>query len=748
MDCCSDNLSEADTAKVACNCSDSISLRAMDTIGAAREQLDTFALSSGIHLYQIGLFDPGVTIYKQQRRALNLAWSLIHSEDLQSSETESRPSVAVIGAGFAGVTFAAALIRRNVNASIMLFERADTILPLQYGCHTRWVHPRIYDWPKSNSMDANANLPLLNWRADSAAEVVDTVRNGWKRIVEANDKAVAPKPELKVVCNIKHIRVFPAAEKKFRVEWVGDLRLPSDPSLPPLAGAGETGRSGRTDNFTYVVLATGFGVEREHSVSYWRNEMLAQPKLIHARETYIVSGGGDSAMIDLLRLRIAHFRQDRILQDLFGKCPEVTDALKIELDNGGENTIDYDWFHEKLFSSELNSEITDVLKRLRGRLRNDTTVILHRESRFELRDIFKNPGASFHNRLLVFLLLYCGGFIPSDRDIATLRREYRVPENRVICRYGTKRAECIAGIISPEFLELFDVKRGRKAYLAENNPHARSRAQYSVRDYLEELIDAEAIRVSNRIVQQKLDAIDEGKIDEYFNIAGRRGAVPQLIQGMAEFLTRAVRHAVMSFGGDGAKPLVQATFLRCLGKAGLQQCCRFIPIEKDDNSIGNTYPNGRGIMSIAVSTGRIVRTVIGATKKEVQTCLKGLNSPATTESRADDIASAAVFPILGKGRGDGKVVVLGVLTAVSAKEDAFTDAVLRLILPLCEAFTRLIDIMEGESIISNESDDHAPTATGHVASPDEVEVMTDNCMEPPTANVSVLNFSLRRSAAN
>jgi hypothetical protein len=44
---------------------------------------------------------------------------------------------------------------------------------------------------------------------------------------------------------------------------------------------------------------------------------MGQPSLDQPRRTYLVSGQGDGAMIDLLRLRVSQYRQDRILDELF-----------------------------------------------------------------------------------------------------------------------------------------------------------------------------------------------------------------------------------------------------------------------------------------------------------------------------------------------------------------------------------------------------------------------------------------------
>ena len=131
-------------------------------------------------LYIVGTFDRdrGVSVYSQQVRALNLAWALIETNEIPArSSYEAEPSaqakkVAIVGAGFSGLSLAAGLMRKAADAQITIFEQRDTLLPLQHGSDTRWLHPRIYDWPAEMSEASAAMLPVLNWIAARASDVV------------------------------------------------------------------------------------------------------------------------------------------------------------------------------------------------------------------------------------------------------------------------------------------------------------------------------------------------------------------------------------------------------------------------------------------------------------------------------------------------------------------------------------------------------------------------------------------------
>jgi hypothetical protein len=134
----------------------------------------------------IGTFAVGITVLSQQIRALNLAWSLVETGRV-STNVKPPAEIAIVGAGFAGLTFAAALLKKEVRCKISLFEEHDTLLPLQQGSDTRWLHPHIYDWPDKGSEADVANLPLLNWTAARASDVVVQILQGWSHIPAVSD---------------------------------------------------------------------------------------------------------------------------------------------------------------------------------------------------------------------------------------------------------------------------------------------------------------------------------------------------------------------------------------------------------------------------------------------------------------------------------------------------------------------------------------------------------------------------------
>ncbi|SDZ64567.1 FAD dependent oxidoreductase [Variovorax sp. YR266] len=430
---------------------------------AALELLKTYRVD-GSCLYMVGTFDTGVTVFSQQVRALNLAWSAIESELLPASisadknSSTKRKKIAIVGAGFAGLSVAASLLAKGVLAELTLFEQRDALLPLQQGSDSRWLHPRIYDWPKTGSQASVAMLPILNWTAARASDVVVQVLAQWGKIVHASSN-----DSVRLYCNARHLQIHetPRPGKRLRIEWVGEERDPAD-------GAAHKGRislaTGMSDDFDMVILAVGFGLERDGVLSYWRNETVGQPSLDEPRRTYLVSGQGDGAMIDLLRVRISQYRQDRILEEVFAGHDQLLFAVQAL-----HQKFAYDLHKAGLFGafealgtkSKTKVEFESACERLRRRLRRDTDVILRLQVK-KLSQLFdpKTSRISFQNKLLVYMLYKCGGFVPSTFDEKKLVQQHGIPESLVIRRHGTYRDEQLEDMLSETLYQAIQMRRG------------------------------------------------------------------------------------------------------------------------------------------------------------------------------------------------------------------------------------------------------------------------------------------------
>jgi hypothetical protein len=245
-----------------------------------------------------------VTVRSQQMRAINLIWAL--RPELQRCNR----SVAVIGAGAAGITFAAAAAK--LGATVHLFESSD-LMHLQVGSFHRPLHPEIYTWPEETAYRPVSHLPLLGWTTGTAHDVA----------TEILSKFHALKEELNGNLNVhtrKRVTVTPEGSLKangelFNLEWQA------------------------------IVLAVGFGVEDSFSDlplnSYWRVDALDQSEEDNGKQDngkleVVVCGSGDGALIEVLRSRVQETEQGVFLDTVLAITLRDSELLRKirDIENG------------------------------------------------------------------------------------------------------------------------------------------------------------------------------------------------------------------------------------------------------------------------------------------------------------------------------------------------------------------------------------------------------------------------------
>ncbi|HTD02744.1 NAD(P)-binding protein [Undibacterium sp.] len=392
--------------------------------------ISDFLASSKLYdnVFLLGSLQSGVTLYKQQVRSHNLIWALSEAELL--TETSR---VAVIGGGASGLTAAAAILVKNSTATVTIFERHSDFCPLQLGCDIRWIHPKIYSWPSAGSREGSAGLPILNWREGRASDVASYILKGFAQIAQKHDLS---SERLKAFLEVEHIRFNPTTMK---IDWIGkETAFKSD--------FFQKRRSiGCSDQFDLVILATGFGREiaPANFVNrlYWQNDFLAQPELSNEKKVYLVSGTGDGALVDVFRLTIERFRQERILKELFASDIDIFEA-KFAQKITSSQAKGQSWlklFDELIVESEPLKLACDELGR---RIRSDTKVLLHISGKHgNVREFHQvlDAKSSVINKIIIFLLLRNGAFIPVCGDMETVIRSYSVDIENVICRHRTRQ---------------------------------------------------------------------------------------------------------------------------------------------------------------------------------------------------------------------------------------------------------------------------------------------------------------------
>jgi hypothetical protein len=373
------------------------------------ELLRYFAVPRYRGAYVLGCFAKHVTLYSQQVRAINLIDALCRTGELGRNA-----QVVVVGGGVAGLTAAAAAMVRG--ARVTLLEQSAELCPIQSAAGERYLHPRIYDWPLADTDQGDADLPLLTWSADTAEKVFARLRDGFEAV---RARCGAPKP------------LF-AAE-------LTDMRPPPPGQLwkVPFIRNGEN----LTAEAQIVVLALGFGREnsRPDYQTYWQNSPLDSNQGKKLR--WLVSGFGDGALTDLMRLCVQRFRHAEFVE-AFAKDGELRNQLKALLVSPPEGKTVRDTFEE-------------LRARLRGQLeidrRPDTEVVLNAPEHY-----LEGRGSSILNRFIVFQLeqdqafTRCPGEVQTDPELPhPTNGKYRVrftrPDHeeefdRLVIRHGPQPA--------------------------------------------------------------------------------------------------------------------------------------------------------------------------------------------------------------------------------------------------------------------------------------------------------------------
>jgi hypothetical protein len=260
-----------------------------------------------------------ISLVEQQLRAVNLAWAI------RSRYEPKALRIAVIGAGMAGLTAALALRIGSAHA-VSVFERHHTpLLPL-FRVSNRYVHPHFNHLPADDyrwSTKKRSELPLLNWKADYAQIVAGRFLHNWRTYCE--------------VWNIdlhRNVTVTADQVRKKSIPCIG--HRPHDEM-----------------KFDLVVLATGLGEETRpdnltfpHEYSYWQSGHPSTYARRHPdrRERILISGCGDSGIVEACHYAIQDFTQDAAtrLMPFHENAPHIDEMVEGFLSSRCLDWIFYD----------------------------------------------------------------------------------------------------------------------------------------------------------------------------------------------------------------------------------------------------------------------------------------------------------------------------------------------------------------------------------------------------------------------
>jgi hypothetical protein len=378
------------------------------------------------NIFVLGCFARHVTIYSQQVRALNLIWTLDHD---YGGLKQKR--VAIIGAGGAGLTAAAAALLSG--SHVTLLEQQSGPLMLQKGNWKRWLHPHIYDWPFTNEPDRDARLPVLNWTASNSEEVANQIGNSWAAIAKSFEGF------LDLQTSVANVEV----------------------SYEPTRGPTVSWNSAGPRHFEVVILAVGFGLEGGSVCrSYWAPDDLDVGFGPHQK--CLVSGYGDGGLIDLARLCIRDFRQDELVNLVANSAATPSVIARIKDIESQASVHDDRWLTREYRTLNLK----DLQDHLQAKRRQDRTVYLAGKTPWP----YSNRSSALNRfivsqleRISAFTPLTCGpwsNFEPSELGGRVTWPDGRVEQyDRVVVRHGP------TPVLDPKIATLCDPLRRKWAGL-------------------------------------------------------------------------------------------------------------------------------------------------------------------------------------------------------------------------------------------------------------------------------------------
>lgn len=294
------------------------------------------------------------SIPDQQYRSLRLCHALCEAGIVDRNKT-----VAIVGAGISGMTCAVALAVRT-DCLVHVYESDNVLLRRLWEAPFRYLHPNLNTWAATspiNRYDPHTRtlFPIMNWSGNYAPFVAEELirqfrhyrhclgialrlgervfdvfeRNGKPMVLlDTNSIQVAfhelRLKRLKELEELKEFEELPLKEFKQRVSELIDRK--------PVIRTLRKTHAYKAIEYDVVIVATGFGEERRPvddrrktplatDYSYWRSgdpDFYRVPGRIKKslRKRVLISGNGDSAIIELAHYLIHDFAHRQIFEFL------------------------------------------------------------------------------------------------------------------------------------------------------------------------------------------------------------------------------------------------------------------------------------------------------------------------------------------------------------------------------------------------------------------------------------------------
>jgi hypothetical protein len=335
-------------------------------------------------------------------------------------------------------------------------------------------------------------------------------------------------------------------------------------------------------------------------------------------------------MIDLLRLRVSSYRQDRILDALFSDKSVLFHTLK-DLYKKQRSKRPPNLFAELegLYGSATpsGSELRRAADDLRSRLRRDTEVMLHTRQR-SFAALF-GRGTSFQNRLLVYLLFKCGGFVPTSACAKDIVAQYSIARDCIVTRHGTLREDQFRRLLSSKLAREFDrsLRSPRKLSLTDEprwpdgyfgSPGSQRQATL-LPDRLRKIWRKEYLPGPTSLLASALCGAIAGELIE---------SHPK------EYRLRVTLHRSIVINS----------------RELLQQACEYHGVLLDsDPAAGRTFPATNATIGLAYKCRRIVRSKKRVARSSLQSTMQKLRLNSASSKMRKDVGFVLAIPLLEAG---------------------------------------------------------------------------------------------------
>lgn len=391
--------------------------------------MDSFLLTHRItdYLFDIGCRFSPISIRDQMIRGF-----LITDRLQRAGLINERKPLLIIGAGVAGAT--AALVASERNVPVTLVDRAGRPFLRQAGA-TRYISPSLYDWPAVHwgnlqfPLGSGVQLPLA-WREGQAASIAaswirELAEKEAKRVRDRSTNLSLSPLTIIMNCEVVEVeRLRHSTPNPTGTITVNFKDVSPDPKKPR--------RKFDPAEFSVIVGCSGPGKEickapagDYEGLAFWEADTLNHENyaLTNQKAQTLLSGGGDGALQDLIRLVTNCDSPRNILQVLPAKARR---SLASQIRAGEDAYLrsfiwglaNYDCRSNHKLDSIHRTAVNSVLDQYGARIQKTIDEIL-RENVLEGRILMVHPCDHFTNSY------------PVNRAIAHLliefvRRRYRV----------------------------------------------------------------------------------------------------------------------------------------------------------------------------------------------------------------------------------------------------------------------------------------------------------------------------------